>query len=162
MFWTLRKSALLVDVIVYYIKIQVKKLSYEPLCYARILQKGPFNLCGDINPKWSQFLDGNWSFLITPLSPSLFYDKKYFIHDQMYCLSLFVYPIVTDRVRENEAVKLIRLKEGLMKLSQSFSDLGRKCVMVFDTQQVKISNTVKTALTVTSSSRSPALTVNCL
>ncbi|RUS77157.1 hypothetical protein EGW08_015080 [Elysia chlorotica] len=42
---------------------------------------------------------------------------------------------VTDRVRENEAVKLIRLKEGLMKLSQAFSDLGRKCVMVFDTQQ---------------------------
>lgn len=42
---------------------------------------------------------------------------------------------VTDRVRENEAVKLIRLKEGLTKLSQAFTDLGRKCVMVFDTQQ---------------------------
>ncbi|GFS18976.1 zinc-binding alcohol dehydrogenase domain-containing protein 2 [Elysia marginata] len=42
---------------------------------------------------------------------------------------------VTDRVRENEAVKLIRLKEGLMKVSQAFTDLGRKCVMVFDTQQ---------------------------
>ncbi|GFO41716.1 Zinc-binding alcohol dehydrogenase domain-containing protein 2 [Plakobranchus ocellatus] len=42
---------------------------------------------------------------------------------------------VTDRVRENEAVKLIRLKEGLMKLSQAYSDLGRKCVMVYDTQQ---------------------------
>ena len=50
----------------------------------------------------------------------------------------FFKSIVTDRVRENEAVKLIRLKEGLMKLSQAFSDLGRKCVMVFDTQQVKI------------------------
>ncbi|KAH9519350.1 hypothetical protein Btru_075313 [Bulinus truncatus] len=42
---------------------------------------------------------------------------------------------VTDRIRENEAVKLIRLKEGLMKLSQAYSDFARKCAVVFDAQQ---------------------------
>ncbi|XP_055900521.1 uncharacterized protein LOC106054400 [Biomphalaria glabrata] len=42
---------------------------------------------------------------------------------------------VTDRIRENEAVKLIRLKEGLMKLSQAYSDFARKCSVVFDAQQ---------------------------
>lgn len=42
---------------------------------------------------------------------------------------------VTDRIRENEAVKLIRLKGGLMKLSQAYSDFARKCTVVFDAQQ---------------------------
>ncbi|KAI8783689.1 arp2/3 complex-activating protein rickA isoform X2, partial [Biomphalaria glabrata] len=42
---------------------------------------------------------------------------------------------VTDRIRENEAVKLIRLKEGLMKLSLAYSDFARKCSVVFDAQQ---------------------------
>ncbi|BFZ15828.1 hypothetical protein BsWGS_18867 [Bradybaena similaris] len=42
---------------------------------------------------------------------------------------------VTDRIRENEAVKLIRLKEGLIKLSQAYSDFARKCAVIFDSQQ---------------------------
>ncbi|XP_005110353.1 arp2/3 complex-activating protein rickA isoform X2 [Aplysia californica] len=42
---------------------------------------------------------------------------------------------VADRIRENEAVKLIRLKEGLTKLSQAYSDFARKCAVVFDAQQ---------------------------
>ena len=44
--------------------------------------------------------------------------------------------LVADRIRENEAVKLIRLKEGLTKLSQAYSDFARKCAVVFDAQQV--------------------------
>ena len=42
---------------------------------------------------------------------------------------------VSDRIRENEAVKLIRLKEGLTKLTSAYSDFARKCAVVFDAQQ---------------------------
>ena len=33
-------------------------------------------------------------------------------------------------------MKLIRLKEGLTKLSAAYSDFARKCALVFDAQQV--------------------------
>ncbi|XP_076056446.1 uncharacterized protein LOC143034372 isoform X2 [Oratosquilla oratoria] len=38
---------------------------------------------------------------------------------------------VVDRVRENEAVKMIRLKEGLVKLGGSYCELAQKCLVIF-------------------------------
>lgn len=37
--------------------------------------------------------------------------------------------------QENEACKLIRLKEGLTKLSESFTEMAQKMVIVFDGQR---------------------------
>ncbi|KAL3842588.1 hypothetical protein ACJMK2_020582 [Sinanodonta woodiana] len=42
---------------------------------------------------------------------------------------------VADKIRENEAVKLIRLKEGLLKLSDAYMDLGKKSCVVFESQR---------------------------
>lgn len=42
---------------------------------------------------------------------------------------------VADRVRENEAVKLIRLKEGLMKVSEAYSEFAKKCSVIFEAQK---------------------------
>ncbi|KAK3600776.1 hypothetical protein CHS0354_009204 [Potamilus streckersoni] len=42
---------------------------------------------------------------------------------------------VADKIRENEAVKLIRLKEGLLKLSDAYVDLGKKSCIVFESQR---------------------------
>ena len=60
-----------------------------------------------------------------------------------YCLQVKIVHIspVADRIRENEAVKLIRLKEGLTKLTHAYSDFARKCAVVFDAQHVSISLT---------------------
>ena len=38
-------------------------------------------------------------------------------------------------MRENEAVKLIRFKEGYLKLSTAYTELGRKCAIIFDAQR---------------------------
>ncbi|XP_046329067.1 uncharacterized protein LOC124112918 isoform X1 [Haliotis rufescens] len=41
---------------------------------------------------------------------------------------------VADRVHENEAVKLIRIKEGLLKVSDAYCDFSKKCSVIFDAQ----------------------------
>ena len=38
-------------------------------------------------------------------------------------------------MRENEAIKLVRFKEGLLKLSTAYAVLGRKCAIVFEAQR---------------------------
>ncbi|XP_053383784.1 uncharacterized protein LOC123536240 [Mercenaria mercenaria] len=38
---------------------------------------------------------------------------------------------VSERVRENEAVKLIRLKEGLLKMSSAYMELASQCNTIF-------------------------------
>ncbi|XP_021339794.1 uncharacterized protein LOC110441013, partial [Mizuhopecten yessoensis] len=43
---------------------------------------------------------------------------------------------VSERVRENEAVKLIRMKEGLLRVSEAYVELGSKCAMIFEAQRV--------------------------
>ena len=43
---------------------------------------------------------------------------------------------MADRVRENEAVKLIRLKDGLLKLSEAYVELAKKCSVIFEAQRV--------------------------
>lgn len=40
--------------------------------------------------------------------------------------------VVTERTHENEAVKVIRLKEGLLKLSESYIDLAYKAGVIFE------------------------------
>ncbi len=42
---------------------------------------------------------------------------------------------VEDKIRENEAVKVIRFKEGLLKLSNAYTELGRKCTIIFEAQR---------------------------
>ncbi len=37
-----------------------------------------------------------------------------------------------DRVRENEAVKMIRVKRSLMKLSDTYVELANKCKVIFE------------------------------
>ncbi len=48
--------------------------------------------------------------------------------------SLFV--PVSDRVRENEAVKLIRLKEGMLKFTEAYVEMATKCSILFSSQRV--------------------------
>lgn len=42
---------------------------------------------------------------------------------------------VSERVRENEAVKMIRMKEGLLRMSEAYVELGNKCAMIFEAQR---------------------------
>lgn len=42
---------------------------------------------------------------------------------------------VSEKVRENEAVKMIRLKEGLTKLSEAYMMMGKKCYILFEAQR---------------------------
>merc|ERR1719411_334748 len=42
---------------------------------------------------------------------------------------------VVDRVREHEAVKMIRIKEGLFKVSEAYIDFAQKCDVIFGAQR---------------------------
>ncbi|XP_041367266.1 uncharacterized protein LOC121381916 [Gigantopelta aegis] len=42
---------------------------------------------------------------------------------------------VGDRHQENEAVKLIRIKDGLLKMSESYIDYAKKCSVIFEAQR---------------------------
>ncbi|KAJ9587845.1 hypothetical protein L9F63_018717, partial [Diploptera punctata] len=42
---------------------------------------------------------------------------------------------VLDRIQEHEAVKLIRVKDGLLKLSDSYLQLAHKCQMIHEAHQ---------------------------
>ncbi|XP_060064503.1 uncharacterized protein LOC132544869 [Ylistrum balloti] len=42
---------------------------------------------------------------------------------------------VSERIRENEAVKMIRMKEGLLRMSEAYMELGNKCAMIFEAQR---------------------------
>ncbi|KAK6183969.1 hypothetical protein SNE40_002287 [Patella caerulea] len=42
---------------------------------------------------------------------------------------------VDERMRENEAIKLIRIKEGLLKLSNSYIDFAHNTAVVFESQR---------------------------
>ena len=42
---------------------------------------------------------------------------------------------VVDRVREHEAVKMIRIKEGLFKISEVYIDYAQKCDVIFGAQR---------------------------
>lgn len=52
---------------------------------------------------------------------------------------------VSERIRENEAVKLIRLKEGLLRMSGAYCELSHKANVVFTAQRVSL-NGSKTVL----------------
>ena len=39
-----------------------------------------------------------------------------------------------DMILETESVKLIRFKQGLLKLSQCYVELGHKCQVIFESQ----------------------------
>jgi hypothetical protein len=39
---------------------------------------------------------------------------------------------VLGQIQENEAVKLIRIKEGLLKLSDSYLELATKCCIIHE------------------------------
>ncbi|VDI70604.1 Hypothetical predicted protein [Mytilus galloprovincialis] len=40
-----------------------------------------------------------------------------------------------EKVRENEAVKMIRLKEGLTKISEAYMMMGKKCSILFEAER---------------------------
>ena len=42
---------------------------------------------------------------------------------------------VVDRVREHEAVKMIRIKEGVSKVSEAYVDYAQKCDVIFSAQK---------------------------
>ncbi|XP_071119982.1 coiled-coil domain-containing protein 39-like isoform X1 [Mytilus edulis] len=42
---------------------------------------------------------------------------------------------VCEKVRENEAVKMIRLKEGLTKISEAYMMMGKKCSILFEAER---------------------------
>ena len=42
---------------------------------------------------------------------------------------------VVDRVREHEAVKMIRIKEGMFKISEAYIDYAQKCNVIFGAQR---------------------------
>lgn len=42
---------------------------------------------------------------------------------------------VVDRIREHEAIKLIRIKEGLFKVSEAYIDCAQKCDVIFGAQR---------------------------
>lgn len=42
---------------------------------------------------------------------------------------------VVDRIREHEAIKLIRIKEGLFKVSEAYIDYAQKCDVIFGAQR---------------------------
>lgn len=42
---------------------------------------------------------------------------------------------VVDRIRENESLKMVRFKEGLMKISEAYVELATKCAIIFGAQQ---------------------------
>ena len=42
---------------------------------------------------------------------------------------------VVDRVREHEAVKMIRIKEGVSKVSEAYVDYAQKCDVLFSAQK---------------------------
>lgn len=43
---------------------------------------------------------------------------------------------MADRIRENEALKMVRFKEGLMKISEAYLELANKCAIIFGAQKV--------------------------
>lgn len=43
--------------------------------------------------------------------------------------------IVTECSKENEAVKLIRMKQSLIKISESYLELAHKCIHIFEAQR---------------------------
>ncbi|XP_074660736.1 uncharacterized protein LOC141913171 [Tubulanus polymorphus] len=40
-----------------------------------------------------------------------------------------------DRIRENEAIKLTRFREGLINVSQAYIEMGKKCAIIHEAQQ---------------------------
>lgn len=40
-----------------------------------------------------------------------------------------------EKVKENEAVKLIIIKDSLLKLSQAYLALSQKCIYIFEAQR---------------------------
>lgn len=42
---------------------------------------------------------------------------------------------MVERVGENEAVKMIRVKEGLLKLGAAYCELAQKCLVIFTAHQ---------------------------
>ncbi|KAJ8303887.1 hypothetical protein KUTeg_017470 [Tegillarca granosa] len=42
---------------------------------------------------------------------------------------------VSDRIRENEATKMIRLKEGLVRISDAYIEMGKNCSTLFQAQR---------------------------
>jgi len=42
---------------------------------------------------------------------------------------------VLERIRENEIIKLVRLKDGLLKISEAYIELANKCAIIFGAQR---------------------------
>ena len=54
----------------------------------------------------------------------------------LYQFSLkLLFIIVSEKITENEAVKLIRFRGGLCKLSEAYTALGKRCQTIFEAQR---------------------------
>ena len=42
---------------------------------------------------------------------------------------------MSESFKENEAVKLIRMKQSLIKMSESYLEMAHKCIHVFEAQR---------------------------
>ena len=45
---------------------------------------------------------------------------------------------MSEIIRENEAVKMIRLKEGFVRMAEAYIELGKKCSTIFQAQKVGV------------------------
>lgn len=48
---------------------------------------------------------------------------------------IHIYFSVSEKVKENEAVKLIVMKDGLLKLTNAYLTLSHKCATIFEAQR---------------------------
>lgn len=46
--------------------------------------------------------------------------------------------LVVELAHKNEAIKVVRLKDGLLKLSEAYVELANKCAIIFEAQRVTI------------------------
>lgn len=45
--------------------------------------------------------------------------------------------LVVELAHKNEAIKVVRLKDGLLKLSEAYVELANKCAIIFEAQRVR-------------------------
>lgn len=48
---------------------------------------------------------------------------------------MFLFAVV-ELAHKNDAIKVVRLKDGLLKLSEAYVELANKCAIIFEAQRV--------------------------
>lgn len=91
-----------------------------------------------------QNYEGNQQYDKTTTENFSFCGIKYSILIYFCCFGLsnvlpnvfFSYILVVELAHKNEAIKVVRLKDGLLKLSEAYVELANKCAIIFEAQRV--------------------------